>query len=260
MRSSKRLKKETPDSIDDMIASVLSTNPSSRSLKSALTEGGFSGRSFSNYINEPKWNLNLDMNQESEAVDEAFTIHNTNFNSCSYISNNNNIKKDNNNIKKDNNNYIVDVEALQSSLESNLVCKKCQSSISMKYSSIGLATELLFTCKNNHTFNIYPSTCRTLHKTKKNGSKQIQERASWYAINVQYVMSILSSGNGPRDSSTISSFLGFPSATNFGSSTFSAVEQEIGNYLIKVAEESMEDALEEEVNKTISTYSYYSWK
>ena len=130
----------------------------------------------------------------------------------------------------------------------------------MRESSVALATNLVFQCRNGHQFTVEPDPCTTLNGQTQSSSTRLRQRASWYEVNVLFVLGLLASGCGGTESSIIASFLGLPGSQYFGNNHFTAIEEEIGRYLREVAKETMETALSQEIEMSVSKSEFKKWK
>ena len=194
-RQSKRIKSEPPLAPENFILNAASSNPNSRSLKS-LTSRGKGGR-LEKTPGDSQWNLDV----TSPTVPNIDNPHQTSLpikplNDCSCT--------------------IVNTNSLKKTVESSLKCGICCHPVRMVATSVALATTISFKCDGDHKFNVDPDPCPTIKGTTKKGSKQMQERASWYQINIEYTLAHLASGCGSTESSLVSSFLSLPGSSHFG--------------------------------------------
>ena len=80
-----------------------------------------------------------------------------------------------------------------------------------------------------------------------NGEYTNRENCSWYENNLKIVLGTLACGTGPSDMKTLMMFMDIPVPKSFAYGTFTKLENLVGVSLRKIAGESMQEGLEEEI-------------
>ena len=119
--------------------------------------------------------------------------------------------------------------------------------MTMKVENIGLEAIITIQCPYCNSSTTIRNTVTKYYGTNYAEKKQGNENCSWYATNVKLVLGTLAAGMGPSDISCLFSFLGLPNLQSFCKTQFKRIEGLIGKYLRKVAADSMDEALDNEV-------------
>ena len=116
---------------------------------------------------------------------------------------------------------------------------------------IGIAPLTTITClKCTSEFPIEPVTTKFAGKNYKGNWSKIQH-CGWYEENVKVVLATLACGMGPVDAGDFLSFLDIPKMNSFSKQQFTRIENLVGKHIRDIAEQSMKDMLEEEINMTV---------
>jgi hypothetical protein len=130
---------------------------------------------------------------------------------------------------------ILENRILIDLIEKNSVCRFCKGDLQFTLDSTGVATYPRLTCSTGEecllidTQNQQPST--SFPKGKKKKAKLTE-----FALNVQYVLSFLSAGDGGQEAARVLGFLNLPNSTTMGSRSFAVIEQEMHAKIVEVAE------------------------
>ena len=155
----------------------------------------------------------------------------------------------------DSGNRILHWDSLEELVESNTKCARCDSPISLKESTVGIATSVKLTCTN--------PTCTLNHSNKirrtKFSKKNLRSNES-FAINCQLVLGLIQMGGGSTEAGVILTFLNLPNSNAFHTKSFSRIQTKIREEIKVITDSSMEQAREEEIRKTIGEKMYEAYK
>ena len=99
-----------------------------------------------------------------------------------------------------------------------------------------------------------PSRFKTTNLTRKLNDYR---RSNSYSFNLKLVLGTMASGIGPSNMSQLLSFLDIPSCKLLYGRFFRNIELTVGSSLQKIATESMQDAIDEEVRITLNDDAKY---
>jgi len=159
--------------------------------------------------------------------------------------------------RKDSGNRIIHWDSLHSLVSSNLGCKKCGADVSLTETTVGIATQIKLTCKNQRCNlcekNEVNKTNSKTHNFRKNSSES-------FAINCQFVLALMQSGCGGSEASVLLTFLDLPHSSTFHKSTFPRIQEAIRPAIKELSEKSEKEAREAEVLATIGADKFDDWK
>ena len=159
--------------------------------------------------------------------------------------------------KQDNGNRILHWDSLQTLITTNTVCKCCGTDVSFKELTTGISTQVILTCKNPRC------GMNESNKVKKTNYKKHKFRidsAESFAVNCQFVLSLLQSGCGSVEASTFITFMDLPNAPSFQRKTFARIQDAMRPEIKKITDFCMETARDEEILKTIGENKYEEFK
>ena len=113
---------------------------------------------------------------------------------------------------KDNGNRILHWDSLRNLITSNTKRKYCGTDVSLKELTTGLATQVILTCNNPNC------NTREKNKVKKTNYREHKFRVDStesFAINCQFVLSLLQCGCGSSEAETFLTFQNLPNAPSF---------------------------------------------
>ena len=114
-------------------------------------------------------------------------------------------------------------------------------SLSLTQSTVGIASSIRCQCPRGHKWE-------TRRDRVEWGDELFHARANWnYAINVQLIMAMQEIGGGGSETDVLLSFLNLPNGHAFKKHTFHRIEDKLGDTIEKVTQQSMKDALSEEI-------------
>jgi hypothetical protein len=82
------------------------------------------------------------------------------------------------------------------------------------------------------------------------------ERMTDYAVNVQFILCCLASGDGGKEAERILGFLGLPNSTTMGKRSFPLIEARLGPMIQSLTDEILLDNLIFAVEKSYSSSGY----
>ena len=143
-------------------------------------------------------------------------------------------------------NRLVDLDSLVDMIEGNTVCRSCGSDVKMREQTVGISTSIVLEC----------TKCNVKSKTENKrthftGNKINYNTMESYATNVFLVLGLQQIGAGASDCGLLLTFLNLPSAASFKAKSFSRIENCIRPTIKKLTQQSIDDALAEEIKQTI---------
>ena len=159
--------------------------------------------------------------------------------------------------RQDSGNRIIHWDSLKSLISCNTVCKVCGSDVNIGETTIGIATQVVMTCKNKKC-NIVKNNF--VRRTNWKEHKFRIDSSESYALNCQFVLGLMQTGCGAQEAAVNLTFLDLPHASTFQKTTFQRVQSAIRPIIKNVSEKSMMEAREKEVSATIGHDKIEDWK
>ena len=145
-------------------------------------------------------------------------------------------------------NRLVDLDSLVDMIEGNTVCRICGSDVKMRERTVGISTSIVLEC-TDEMCNVKTKTDN--QRTHFSGNKMNYNTMESYATNVFLVLALQQIGAGASDCGLLLTFLNLPSAASFQSKSFSRIENCVRPTIKKLTQQSIDDALAEEIKETI---------
>ena len=145
-------------------------------------------------------------------------------------------------------NRLVDLDSLVEMITETTVCRSCGCDMKVSEETIGIATSIVLECCNN-TCNINKKTVN--HRTYFSDNKINYRSMESYAANVFLVLGLQQIGAGASDSGILISYLNLPSASLFQAKSFNQIESAVRPTIKKLTQQSINEALIEEIKETI---------
>jgi hypothetical protein len=135
------------------------------------------------------------------------------------------------------------------------------SPVKIEEATVGISTGLHVSCAchqidhrySNHHFEIEPVKAKKYFNKKKQWKRSAHMSNHWFEINNKFVMAVQATGGGGSDAQKILGIMDLPGSSTFASK-FSSMETELGQTQRMVANQSMLDALNEEIKATIERH------
>jgi hypothetical protein len=138
---------------------------------------------------------------------------------------------------------IVETNALTDILVNNCRCSVCGSAVKVEYNTICIATSIEVICENEVCGYIYHSHVRAIANI---GYSKNRERNTDYAINIQYVLGFLTSGDGGVEAARLLGVLGLPNDTTMETRSFPTIEERISPFIQQLSKDILLENLVEE--------------
>ena len=132
----------------------------------------------------------------------------------------------------------------------------------LKLKTFGMATAIHLVCSGCHEERVLPPRSSSFAGRGLDGEPSARSNNAWYETNLRLVLASLAVDNGGTDLSDIAAFIGLPQATSFGKRPFNRIECLVGETIRQVADDSMKEALDEEIENTLRDEgkNYEEWK
>jgi hypothetical protein len=145
---------------------------------------------------------------------------------------------------------ILEVDPLKKIMERNCRCPECSGPMEMKVNTICLASSVMLCCKDEDCGYIDHSDPPAPAKVGE--STDERQRSTDYAVNVLYVLSFLSCGDGGTEAARLLGLLGLPNDTTMHSRSFGIVEERMSPIIQSVTNRILQENLIEEVRLTFA--------
>jgi hypothetical protein len=142
------------------------------------------------------------------------------------------------------NRIIIETNALNDIIANNCHCSECMGPVDIEYKTICLATTIELTCKNVLCGYVYHSLPPAKARL---GNLVNRERSTDFAINIQYVLAFISSGDGGVEAARVLGLMGLPNDTTMETRQFPMIEERISPFVQKLAKDILLENLTEEV-------------
>ena len=153
-------------------------------------------------------------------------------------------------------NRVIHFQSLIKMIERSTVCSTCYSQLKVTEETVGISTSVGLLCPRCKWEKATENTRTNLSEGKV---KKFRTSES-YALNCQFVLGLQQIGGGPADASVIITYLGLPHAATFKSTLFSRIESKLRPVIKKISNESMLNAVDEEVRGTRSEEMFKKWE
>jgi hypothetical protein len=143
---------------------------------------------------------------------------------------------------------LVEFDATKKFIENNSRCRDCNGPVEVQAKTICLASTLFMKCNN--------ASCGFVDYSELPAPAKIGEttderaRSTDYAINVLYILSFISSGDGCTEATRLLGLLGLPNDTTMQGRSFNIIEDRISPIMQSVARQILLDNLKNEVKVT----------
>ena len=134
---------------------------------------------------------------------------------------------------------IIQTSSLSELMERHMLCPLCRSKVSVSFHSKMVATTIRVDCVDLSCGFVDLVKPESANPPLPEGSRHEGiSRNCDKAINILYVLSFLSKGDGGTEAAHLLGLLGLPNSTTMGGSSFGAIEKQIGpTVLQKIADE-----------------------
>jgi hypothetical protein len=153
---------------------------------------------------------------------------------------------------------VLEVETLMETLEKYCRCEECGGHLKPEMKTICIATSIKLTC----------TLCGFIHYCKPPASATVgdpeavsRERNTDSAVNILYVLGLISVGDGCSEAGRLLGLLGLSNHTTMEGRSFTAIEERISPYIEELTNEILHENLVAEVRATVSDPNdFYLWQ
>lgn len=139
---------------------------------------------------------------------------------------------------------IIENQPLVDTIEGFCVCRKCGHDISVSFDTCCLATAPILKCRNVKCLSIAEcSREETSLADNNNDHKKIYQ----YAINVQFVLAMIASGDGGAELGRLLGLLDLPNYASMEKKSFGNIERSISEVIVGITKEALDENLAAEV-------------
>jgi hypothetical protein len=151
---------------------------------------------------------------------------------------------------------IVEVAALMETLQKNCRCMDCGGELEPMLKTTCIATSIKLTCKDTtcgYIFYSDPPASADLDPTLDK-----RERTTDYAINILFVVGLLSCGDGCSEAAKLLGLLGLPNDTTMEGRSFGTIEDRISKKIHQVTDQILLENLVEEVRLSVQDINSFN--
>ena len=150
---------------------------------------------------------------------------------------------------------ILEAKALNEVFESHCKCPQCGEQLKMEVKTICIASSIRLTCVNLNCSYVHygnsPSAANIGDADQDN-----RERMTDYAINILYVLGLVSCGDGCTEAGRLLGLMGLPNNTTMERRSFPMIEERISPAIKQVSDSILMDNLVEEVRITMEKSNF----
>jgi hypothetical protein len=167
-------------------------------------------------------------------------------------------------IKPVNKRVVIEVDNIDNAIGC-LACNQCGDPVKVTIQTVCLASSIGIECTNEDCGFLYhpePPAGTTIHLERNDNF----ERSTDYAVNVLYVLSFISMGDGPTEAGRQLGLLGLPNDTTMQSRSFSIIEGRISPIIRELCKDIILNNLKEEAKLSMEAsgihdeHDYKVWK
>ena len=153
---------------------------------------------------------------------------------------------------------ILEIAGVRKAFEENCFCQTCKSRLLVEFNSVCLATSIILRCSNISCGYVYHGESPAKANLQvRNFAVDRRERSTDYAINILYVLGILSVGDGSVEAGRLCGLLSLPRDTSMERRSFPIIEDRIGPAIRELQEEILLATLVEEVRLSMEQSEDY---
>jgi hypothetical protein len=159
---------------------------------------------------------------------------------------------------------VIEINNIDKAIAS-LACSQCGEAVKVTIRTVCLASSIGLECTNEDCGFLYhpePPAGTTIHLARNDNF----ERSTDYAINVLYVLSFISMGDGPTEAARQLGLMGLPNDTTMKSRSFSIIEGRISPIIRDLCKDTILENLTEEArlsmeaSETHDVHDFNLWK
>jgi hypothetical protein len=220
----------------------------------ALQEGGTGGRSRTATLHESRWHLSLYQEDISPDSDDG---------AKSPLQGGNVVPLDHQTTNGPApTRSIIDNRVVSDLVYRNALCRFCkEGDVTLSFMSLGkgIATVPRLACSKPGCSDVNAES--ELPRTTLSTGQVQRERLEQWAINVEYVLSFMASGDGGTEAGKVLGFLNLPNATTMGPNSFTKIERKLHAPIIALADELVHKQVFLEVRTATegTNFDYDAW-
>jgi hypothetical protein len=147
------------------------------------------------------------------------------------------------------NQIIIETSALEDIIENTChCCSECLGPVDVSYRTICLATSVHLTRRDELWGFVYHAPCPAAASL---GEAKSRECSTDYALNIQYVLGFIASGDGGVEASRLLGLMGLPNDTTMETRSFLNIKDRISSFIQELSKDIPLENLVEEVSDTV---------
>jgi hypothetical protein len=153
---------------------------------------------------------------------------------------------------------ILEVSMLQEAFK-DYTCPECQEPLELKIRTICIASSIDLVCNNkdcSYVCQFSKPTRTAIHADDDSNYERITD----YALNVLFVLGMISVGDGATEAGRMLGFLGLPNDTTMTNRSFGMIEERVGPFIRQIMDEIIDENVVEEARLSMNEFDFTVWK
>jgi hypothetical protein len=150
---------------------------------------------------------------------------------------------------------IVDLNPMMQTFDKHCRCPECDRKLITSMKMVYIASRFILTCSNPSCGYIYYSN-PPAEATIGDQDAPMHERSTDYAVNVLWVLSFMSVGDGCTEAARLLGLLGLPNDTTMEGRSFTLIEDRLGPVIAKLTDGILNENLLNEVKGTVDANDF----
>ncbi|MGL5934520.1 MAG: hypothetical protein ACRCZI_02740, partial [Cetobacterium sp.] len=138
-------------------------------------------------------------------------------------------------------------------------CPKCSEFLELKIKTVCIASSIDLVCNNeacSYVCEFKKPTTTKIHEADKGKYERITD----YALNVLFVLGMVSVGDAHTEAGRMLGLLGLPNDTTMTSRSFCIIEDRVGPFIRQLCDEIILENIDEEARLSMTEVDYNVWK
>jgi hypothetical protein len=152
---------------------------------------------------------------------------------------------------------LLEVSMLQEAFK-DYPCPECAQPLELNIRTVCITSRIDLVCNNKecpYICDFAKPTETTIHAEDDDK----YDRMTDYALNVLFVLGMLSVGDGATEAGRLLGLLGLPNDTTMTNRSFGMIEDRIGPYIREICSEILDENMEEEAKLSMNEFDFNVW-
>ena len=145
--------------------------------------------------------------------------------------------------KVDSQRILVESKPLKLMMERHIFCPKCRGAVVVSFPTVCIASGCRIACTNNMCDFVDMDRPAAAELPYLPEGSALIERTTDYAVNIQYVLAFLASGDGGKEAERLLGFAGLPNSTTMEKRSFPTIESRLAPVIKDLTDEILRENL-----------------